>query len=91
MLGLCLALLVAFFGSITSVLNRTLKEIPASLIMFYHSLSGVIVMIIVILIEAALSSENTIRMFTYTRYQFMILIVATVFNAITVYTHTKAF
>ena len=63
-LGVFLSLIFAFLIGITAVFNRTLKETPTSVIMFYHGLGGLIPVGAYILIETALS-ETGMRMMSY--------------------------
>ena len=83
-------MLVAIFGGTTSVLNRTLKEVPPSLLMFYHGLAGMLVMLIWILIEAVVSG-NGIRMLSYSKYQMLIMVLATILNSVAITSTTIAF
>ena len=83
-------MLFAFFIASTSVLNRKLKEIPTSIIMFYHGLFGLIPIGAYILIEAA-RSETGMRMMGYSPTMFWGMVASTVFNAISVTCHTIAF
>ena len=85
-----MALLVAFFTGVTGVLNRSLKDIPTNIIMFYHGLGGFIPVAIYILVEAA-NSETGMRMLSYPSKVFWGMVLSTVFNAASVTCHTIAF
>ena len=65
MLGLTLAFIVALFAGITSTLNRSLKGIKPSIIMFFHGLYGTIFFLLWISIEAAIEGGK-LRILSYT-------------------------
>ena len=88
--GLCLALVVAFFMAMTTVLNRRLKSIPASIVMFYHGLVGAIVILLWILADLCFS-EKGLRMATYSGKMWLVLLASTLFSAIVTTSHTVAY
>ena len=63
--GVILAIGVALFGAGCKVLNRSMRNVPTTLIMFYHGLIGMLATAVYILVESAIS-DSGIRMMNYT-------------------------
>ena len=89
-LGLCLGIVVAIFAGTTSVLNRTLKHVPTSLIMLYHGAAGMIVSGVYVLFEAYFTG-NDVKMLSYSSGNWLGIAISTFFNSVTVACHTIAF
>lgn len=66
-LGYSTALFSAFFFAGIAVLTRRLKEVPTSIILWYHTLAAVLILFVGLLIEAVISG-NGLRMASYTYY-----------------------
>ena len=86
MAGILSGLLSAFFMGTTSVMNRALKDVPASLIMFYNSFIGGLGIIV-----ATAASGNEFTMLNYSGYQWIILSVASIAGTLALFAHTIAF
>ena len=74
----------------SAVMNRKLKEVPTSIIMFYHSFIGAIITLAVIVIQKA-TSGNEIEMLTYSKYQWMFLLLGAFMSPIGITAQTVAF
>ena len=61
-----MALIVAMFGGTIPILTRKLKDIPATLMMFYLGVVGTIIMGAWIAVDAMRSEETGLRMLSYT-------------------------
>ena len=67
-------------GAIQAVLNRVLKETPATVIIFYHGLFGLILVSTYIMIEAGITGEG-FRLLGYTARQYGILMACCLCNS----------
>ena len=65
-LGLMLTLIGAFILAICSVLNRSLQQTPAPVIVIYHSTLGIILSGTYICVEAAITGDS-FRFADYTK------------------------
>ena len=59
------ALISAFFMAMCAVLNRALKETPAPVVVFYHTINGFIIAWIYIITEMLITGNGT-RLANYT-------------------------
>ena len=75
-----IALISAIVCAFCAVLNRALKALPTPIILFYHSILGLILAFTYILIEAWITG-NGFRFPTYTNEMLMITAGASVFDA----------
>ena len=89
-MGICLGIAAAFCDGTQAVLNRSLKEVPTSIIMFYHSLAAVVVTSIVILLRESNSSSDS-SMSNYTGSMWLLLLLCTVTSSIATSAQTVAF
>ena len=76
-----MAVVVAFFGGTIPILTRKLKDIPASIMMFYMGLLGSILMAVLIGAEAYYN-KSELHTVSYTGEQFFLIITSTIFSAI---------
>ena len=87
--GILVGLLAACIFAITSITTRRLKELPPSALTFYHSLTGITVMSIILLAEWYNSGE--LRLANYTQRQFSLMCGASFFDMMATYSMTVAF
>ena len=91
LLGILMALIVACFGGTIPILTRKLKDIPATLMMFYLGIVGSLIMGIWIAVETVRSENGSLQMTTYTAKQFALITSSTVFSAIATTSYTVAY
>lgn len=91
--GIILAVVVAFFGGTMPILTRKLKDVPATLMMFYLGLVGSVLIGVYLAVEAIRSEEgfSGIRLTTYTGKQFLLIFISTCFSAIATTSYTIAY
>ena len=77
-------------GALQAVLNRVLKQTPATVIIFFHSIFGLFLISIYILIEAGIKG-NGFRFSGYTGRQYGILAAAVLCDSIDLIMMTVAF
>ena len=80
----------AWTGAGQAVLNRVIKHIPVNVIIFYHSILGMTVVGIIILLEAAITGDG-FRFLQYTGRQFGYLTASCVCDSIALFAFTMAF
>ena len=85
-----MAVVVAFFGGTIPILTRKLKDIPASIMMFYMGLLGSILMAVLIGAEAYYN-KSELHTVSYTGEQFFLIITSTIFSAIATSSYTIAY
>ena len=93
MVGILIALIVACFGGTMPILTRTLKDVPATLMMFYLGLVGSLLIGIYLLVETLRSEGgfSELRLISYTGKQFLLILVSTIFSAIATTSYTIAY
>ena len=72
------------------MLNRSLKDIPTPIVVFYHTIGGMSVAAAYILIEALVTGEGK-RLATYTGLKYCIVSTASIFDSIELITKTVAY
>ena len=88
--GIFLVLCASFMSAGIAVLNRTLKEVPYSVVLFYHSFFGLFVTSAFLLLSWLLTSRP-LYFLDFDPFDNMILFSATLCDAIGVMTQTIAF
>ena len=93
MVGILIALVVAMFGGTMPILTRTLKDVPATLMMFYLGLVGSVLIGTYLVIEGLKSDGgfSELRLFSYSGKQFLLILVSTIFSAIATTSYTVAY
>ena len=75
-----IALISAFFMAMCGVLNRALKDTPAPVVVFYHTINGFIIAWIYIITEMLITGKGT-RLIDYTLHQYLIVCAASIFDS----------
>ena len=86
-----MALVVAFFGGSMPILTRRLSEMPASSMMFLMGLFGTVIMGTLIILEAYWKQHDSYHLFSYTRWQLILMILSCLFSAIATTSYTIAY
>ena len=89
-LGLCIGAISAFCNGTGTVMTRSLKEVPASIILWYYGLFGIISTTIYIVIQVKFLDVGFL-MQTYSQKLWLLLLLASVFNTATTTCRTIAF
>ena len=84
------ALITALFEATCGVLNRALKETPAPVVVFYHTINGFIIAWIYIIVEMLVTGKGT-RLVDYTLRQYLIVCAASTFDSGALLLGTLAF
>ena len=82
--------MAAFLSAVTSVLNRSLKQVHYALVMFYHGCLGLTVAIVGLSFYCIFSLSE-IPVFTYTYEQYKMLFWACMFDSLGTFSQTIAF
>lgn len=79
LLGLGLALTAAFVMSFCAVTSRLLKDVPTPVVIFYHTIGGIVMTSTYMMIDAWVSGNGT-RLTEYTGYQYGVVLGASIFD-----------
>lgn len=86
--GIALAFAIAWFFAGCGVLNRSLKNLHFSMVLFYHAATGIVLAVTFILLEHWITG-NPFRI--YTARQYGMILACCVFDFLTVNSQTIAF
>ena len=89
-LGFVLIIIASLTQSITQVLNRSIKSLHTSVVIFYHGCMGSIGTIIAMLTYAQFSGKG-LTITTYTSNQYLLLLLATAAESFSGYSSTLAY
>ena len=88
--GIALILIASVMSSGIAVLNRSLKQTPYSIVLFYHSFFGMLATLTILAVWC-LSTDRPVYFLALARYDFMLLVGAAFLDAIGVLAQTVAF
>ena len=88
--GILMILLSALCTSGAAVISRTLKDVPYSIVLFYHSLFGIFVSF-VILASLVIFTNRPLYFLEFTPFDNSLLFLATVMDTVGIMTQTIAF
>ena len=91
-MGLVIALIAAICSGFSAVFSRSLKQIPLNVVVFYHSLSGLTIALLYILIDALVSnSDGGLRILSYTGQMYGICAISAVLDNLCLYLFVVAY
>ena len=93
-LGYSLIFMNSWIFASNCVLNRALKTVPLSIVVFWHGTCGIIMALVGILIEdwfMASGAASGLRILNYDSRVYLLMVGATVFDTLAVIAQTRAF
>ena len=93
-IGMICIFTTSWMYSLVGVLTRKVKDIHFSLMMFHYGWVASLTILIYLVIEHVMISESILsplRMFTYSKEQYILLVTLSLFNALGMNLNTLAF
>ena len=90
MIGLGLSLIAGVVMSFLAVTSRILKDVPTPVIIFYHTIGGITLTSLFMMVEAWVTGNGT-RLTGYTKYQYGVCLGASLFDTVTLIAVTMAY
>ena len=90
-LGYCIIFVASWVYASNCVLNRGLKTVHHSIVMFWHGMCGLILAALAVFTEAAVKNDEPVRFFHFDQQIYLLMIAGVAFDTLGVNSQTIAF